>query len=167
MYSVARLCPDQAFLSLCHRPLVAVLCMLCKVNLNLNHCLFSELPSAFVRVRHIRAAAAAHPLEFKYRPLERPNLQYVSCQVQTRVWNDLPYTVFDTGKLDGFKGAVNRCCFPEFVCQFSVTQVLVGLRNQFINKSIFSTLACVAGFNNNKKNNNNNYSAYQDIRREM
>ena len=24
------------------------------------------------------------------------------------MWNDLPYTVFDTGTLDGFKGAVNR-----------------------------------------------------------
>ena len=24
------------------------------------------------------------------------------------MWNDLPYTVFDTGTLDRFKGAVNR-----------------------------------------------------------
>ena len=26
---------------------------------------------------------------------------------QVRMWNDLPYTVFDTGMLDWFKGAVN------------------------------------------------------------
>ena len=32
------------------------------------------------------------------------------CQV--RLWNDLPYTVFDTGTLDGFKGAVNRWLLP-------------------------------------------------------
>ena len=39
---------------------------------------------------------------------------------QTRVWNDqgIPYTVFDTGKLDEFKDAVNVGCFPEFIFQF-------------------------------------------------
>ena len=46
MHSVARLCPDQSFLSLCHRRNVVELSMLYKVNSNLNHCLFSELPSA-------------------------------------------------------------------------------------------------------------------------
>ena len=44
---------------------VAALCMLYKVNSNSNHCLFSELPPASVRVRHIRAFAAAHLLEFE------------------------------------------------------------------------------------------------------
>ena len=34
VYSVARLCPDQSFLSLCHRRHVAALCMLYKVNSN-------------------------------------------------------------------------------------------------------------------------------------
>ena len=34
-------------------------------NSKSNHCLFSELPSVSVRVRHTRAAAAAHLLEFK------------------------------------------------------------------------------------------------------
>ena len=65
VYSVARLCPDQSFLSLCHRRRVAGLCMLYKGNSNSNQCLFSELPSASTRVRHTRAAAAAHPLEFE------------------------------------------------------------------------------------------------------
>ena len=37
VYSVARLCPDQNFLSLCHRSRVAVLSMLYKVNSNSNH----------------------------------------------------------------------------------------------------------------------------------
>ena len=35
--------------------------------------------------------------------------QFARCFLpeQTRVWNDIPYTVFDTGTLNGFKGAVN------------------------------------------------------------
>ena len=64
-YSVARLCPDQTLLSLCHRRHVATLCMLYKVNSNSNNSLFSELPSASVRVRHTRAVAAVIPLEFE------------------------------------------------------------------------------------------------------
>ena len=65
VYSMARLCPDQNFLSLCHRRRVAGLIMLYKVSSNSNHCLFSELPSASTRVRYSRATAAAHPLEFE------------------------------------------------------------------------------------------------------
>ena len=54
------------------------------------------------------------------------------------MWNDLLYTVFDTGTLDEFLGAVNRWCFPEFCfLQFCVAQVLVGLRKQFINNIVF------------------------------
>ena len=51
-YSVARLCHDQSLLLLCHRRHVAALCMSYKVNSNSNHCVFSELLSASVRVRH-------------------------------------------------------------------------------------------------------------------
>ena len=40
-------------------------------------------------------------------------------------------------------------CFSEFVFQFSVAQVLVGLRKQFINNFVFRTWACAAGFNHN------------------
>ena len=85
MYSVGRLCPDQTFLSLCHRRHAAALCMLYKVNSNSNHCLFSELPTASVRVRHteLQLQAAAHPLELEVsrcNRVERPNLQGVSCR---------------------------------------------------------------------------------------
>ena len=104
-YSVAGVCLDQTFLSLCHRRHVAALCMLYKVNSNSNHCLFSELPSASGRVRHIRAAAAAYSSEFEVIIIS----QFARCflPAQNRVWNDLSYTVFDTRTLDGFKGAVN------------------------------------------------------------
>ena len=46
VYSVARLCPDQSFLSLCHLRRVVGLIILDKVNSDSNHCLFSDLPSA-------------------------------------------------------------------------------------------------------------------------
>ena len=52
VYSVARLCPDQSFLSLCHRRHVAGLSMLYKVDENSNYCLFNELPSSSSKVRH-------------------------------------------------------------------------------------------------------------------
>ena len=51
VYSVARLCPDQCFLSLSYRRRVAGLSILYKVNSNSNHSLFNELPSASTRVR--------------------------------------------------------------------------------------------------------------------
>ena len=51
---------------------------------------------------------------------------------------DLPHTVFDTGTLDGIKGAVYIWFFPELsFLQFSVAQVLVWLRKQFINNFVF------------------------------
>ena len=66
------------------------------------------------------------------------------------MWNDIPYTVFDTGTLDEFKGAVTVECFPELCfLQFSVVQVLVGLQKQLIKNVVFPTWACAAGFNNN------------------
>ena len=106
MYSVARLCPDQSFLSLCHQRRVTVLSMLYKVNSNSNYCLFSDLPYTSTRVQRIRAAAAAHPLGFEASRCRTSQL------VQVRMWNDLLYTVIDTGKLNRFNGAINRRLFP-------------------------------------------------------
>ena len=42
--------------------------------------------------------------------------------------------------LDGLKGAVIVGCFRECVFQFSVAQVLAGLRKQFINNFVFPTI---------------------------
>ena len=45
-------------------------------------------------------------------------------------------------------------CFPELCFHlFSVAQVLVGLRTQFINNFVLPAWACAAGFNNNNNNN--------------
>ena len=150
--SMVRLCPDQCFL-LCHRRRVAGLSMLYKVNSNSNHCLFSELLSASTRVRHTRAAAAVNPLEVEVS--RYITSQFARCLVlaQVRMWNYLPHTVFDTGTQDRFWAAVTVGCIPELCLQFSVAQVLMGLREQFINNFIFPTFACAAGFNNNNNNN--------------
>ena len=55
--------------------------MLYKANSNSNHSLFSELPSASVRVQHSHAVAEAYPLEFEVQcqGVEHPNFQGVSC----------------------------------------------------------------------------------------
>ena len=113
VYTVARHCLDHTFLSLCHRRHVVVeLCLLYKVNLNSNHCLFSELPSASVRVRHIRATAAAHPLELEVSRCRTSQFQRCVLPDQVCMWNDLPYTVFDTRKLHRFTYAVSSWLLP-------------------------------------------------------
>ena len=115
MYSVARLCPDQSFLSLCHRRHVAGLCMFYKVISDSNHCLFSELPSASNRVRLIRAAATAHPLEFEVSRCRTSQFTRCFLPALVRMSNDPPYTVFDTGTSVGFRGAVNRWLLSRVV----------------------------------------------------
>ena len=47
--------------------------------------------------------------------------QFVSCflPAQVRMWNDLPYTVFDTVMFDGFNEAVNRWLLPKVAVFFS------------------------------------------------
>ena len=117
--------PDQAFFSLCHRRHVAALSIFYKVNPNSNHCLFSELPSASVRIRHALAAAPAHPLEDEVALWGTSQFARCFLPAQIRVWNDLPFTVFDTGMLDGFREQSIVRCFPEFVFQFSILPVLV------------------------------------------
>ena len=55
----------------------------------------------------IQAAAAAHPLEFEVSRCRASQFARSFLPAQVRLWNDLPYTVFNTGTLDGFKGSVN------------------------------------------------------------
>ena len=114
--------------------------------------------SASIRVRHSRAAA----LEFELSRCRTSQFSWSSMPDQVRMRNDLPYTVFDTGTLDGFKGAVNHWLLPWFVFSFSVAQVLVGFQKKFINNFVFPTWACAAGFNNN-----NNYYYYDRQRAEL
>ena len=112
VYLVARLCPEQSFLSLCHRRRVAGLSMLCKANSNSNHCLFSELPSATTIVRNTRATVAAHPVEFEISICRTSQFSRSFLPTQVRMWNDLPFAVFDTDSPDGLKSAVNGWLLP-------------------------------------------------------
>ena len=70
------------------------------------------------------------------------------------MWNDFPYTVIDARTLDRFKGAVNLWLLPGVVFSFSVAQVLVGLRKQFINNFGFPTCSCAAVINSKMSNLN-------------
>ena len=145
-YSEARLCPDQTFLSLCHRRHVAALCMLYKGNsLNSLYCFCSDLPSTALRVRHNRAVAAAHPLELKYQGVEHPNLQGVSCRPRLVCGMICLTPCLTPDRWMGLRELSIVGCFPEFVFHFSVVQVLVWLRKQFLNNLVFPTLACAAG----------------------
>ena len=56
----------------------------------------------------IRAAAAAHLLEFEVSRCRTSQFAKCFLPAQARMLNNLPYTVFDTGTLDVFKGAINR-----------------------------------------------------------
>ena len=78
-----------------------------KVNSNSNHCLFGVLPSSSSRVQKTRAAAAAHPLEFEVSRCRTSPFARSFQQAQVRMWSDHPYSVLDTGMLDGFQGEVN------------------------------------------------------------
>ena len=91
---------------------MAGLSMLYKVNSSSNHCLFSELQSVSTRIRHARAAAGAHPLEFEVSRCRTHQFARCFLPAHVRMWNDFSYTVFDNGTLDGFKGAVNRWVSP-------------------------------------------------------
>ena len=60
-------------------------------------------------------AATAHPLEFEVSRCRTSQFARSFLPALTRVWNHLPYAVFDSGTLDGFKGAVNRWFLPRVV----------------------------------------------------
>ena len=108
--------PDQTFLSLCHRR---------HVNSNTNHCLFSEIPSDSVRVRHTRAAAAAHPVEFEVSRCRTSQFATCFLPAQTRVQTFFALCLTPE-RLMGLREHSIVGCFPEFVFQFSVVQVLYG-----------------------------------------
>ena len=123
--------------------------MLNKANSNSNQVLSAQR-YAFTGVRHTRAAAAAHPLEFEVSRYRTSKFTRCFLPAHFRMWNDLSYHVFGTWMLDGFKVQSTIGCFPKLCfLQFSVAQVLVGFPKQLRNNFIFPTCSCAAGFNNN------------------
>ena len=67
--------------------------------------------------------------------------QFARCYLpaQVRMWNELPYTLCLTPECwMGSRVQSTFCCFPELCfLQYSVEQVLMGLRKQFINHFVF------------------------------
>ena len=58
--------------------------------------------------------------------------------------------MFDTGTLDGFLGSSQSLVASlSLFFSFSVVQVLVGLRKQFMSNFVFITYACAADCYNN------------------
>ena len=124
--------------------------------------------SCRTRIWHYRAAAVAHPLEFEVSRCRRSQFARCFLPAQVRMWNDHPYTDFDTGTLVEFEEAVNHWLTGKVArtviriskgvpwvvfFHFFVVQVFVGLRKQFTNNFVIPTWACAADFNNNNGNN--------------
>ena len=150
---MARLCPDQSFLSLCYRRHVAGLCMLYKVNSNSHQWLFSELPSASTSV-HYRAAAAAHPLEFEVSRCRTS--QFPRCLLPAKFVCGMTFSTqcLAPERWMGLREQSTVDCFHTCFFQFhrhKPPHRHVGLRKKFINHFVFPTSACAADFiyNNN------------------
>ena len=75
--------------------------------------------SAFTRVRHARAAAAAHPLEFEVSRYRTFKFARGFLPAQVLMWNDLPYTVFDTMQWMGLIVQATVGWFQELCFFFS------------------------------------------------
>ena len=112
-----RLCADQSFLSLCHRRHSAGLCMLYKVNLNLNHC-FVQWASIGIYTRVQHGERLIH-WSLKYEGLERRNLQGVSYLPRFVSGMTFPTLCLTPKRRMGLRGQSTVGCFPEF-CVFSV-----------------------------------------------
>ena len=75
------------------------------------------------------------------------------------IWNRqsaIPTLCLTPERLVGLRAQSIMVASLRYVFQFSVAQMSLGLRKQFINNFIFPTWACDAGFNNNNNNNNSN-----------
>ena len=90
----------------------------------------------------------------KYQGVERPDLLGLSCRLRFDCGMTFPSLCLTLEHWMGSRVQSIVGCFPElYFLQFSVVQVLVGLRKKFIINFTFSTSACAASFNNNNNNN--------------
>ena len=142
--------PYQSFLILCHWRNVSGLCMFYKVNYNSNDSFFSYcllLPEFYITDRRPQLIHWS----LKYQCVGRSNLQAVSCQLWFECGMTFPTLCSTTERWMGLREQSTVGCFPESCfLQFSVAQVLVGLRKQLIN-NMFSPWFCVINNNNNNK----------------
>ena len=91
--------------------LLGLVCCTRLVQTIITVCAASSI-CACTRVRHSRAATAAYPLDLEVSRCRKSQFARCFMPAQIRMWIDLPYTVFYTGTLDGFKGTVNYWLRP-------------------------------------------------------
>ena len=141
-YLVTRLCPDQSFLSLCHRRRMAGLNLINVCSASFHRLLLElNIPKLWPLDIH---------WSLKNQEVERPNLLGLSSRLRFDCGMTFPTLHLIRERWMGSRVQSTVGCFPELCfLQFSVVQVLVGLRKQFINNFVFPTLVYAAGFNNN------------------
>ena len=99
--------------------------------------------------------AGAHPLKFEVTRCRTSQFARCFLPAQVRMWNDFPTLCLTPERWMGSRVQSTVGCYHELCfLQFSMAQVLVGLRNQFMDNFVFHTWACAAGFYNNNNNNN-------------
>ena len=113
-----------------------------------SHKWWETLKGLIFGVSSTRAVATVDPLESEVSQCRKSQFARCFLKAQVRMWNDLPYIVFDTRILDMFKGAVNCWLLPWvlFSSVFCSSGACVIVKAIY-NNSIFPT--CAAGFNNN------------------
>ena len=95
----------------------------------------------------------------RHQGVERSNLKGVSCRPRFECGMTFPTLCLTPDRWMGSRVQSTVGCFRESCfLQFSVAQVLVWLRKQFMNNFVFPARVCAAGFNNN--NNNNRMNLY-------
>ena len=147
VYSVARLFPDQSFMSLCHRRRVAGLSKLYKVKRTLiTVCSASfHLLVLVFNIFELRPQLIHWCL--KYHGVEPPNLPGLSYQARFECGMTFPTLCLTPGRCMGSRVESTGGCFPELCfLQISVALVLVGLRKQFMNNFVFPTWASAAAW---------------------
>ena len=123
---------DVVWLGLvCCKRLIRTLITVCSASV---HLLLLEIDILGQRVYRTRAAAAQ--IEVSMSRTSQFARSFLMAQV--RLWNDLPYTVFHTGTLDRFKGAVNSWLFSSYFSGAGACEI-----SKAINKKLrFSHLCC-------------------------
>ena len=113
VYSVARLCPYHSFLSLCHDVVwLGLVCCTRLIRTLITGCASFHLPLLEFDILELRPQLIRWSLKYQ---VGKSQFARLFLPAQVRIWNDLPYAVFDTGTLEGFKAAVNRWLLPWVV----------------------------------------------------
>ena len=143
VYSVAKLCPDQSFLSMCHRLRVAKPSMLYKLIPTLITVCSASFHLLLLKFNILTLRSQLIHWNLKYQGVERPNLAGLCFRLRFDCGMSFPTMCLIQERWMGSRVQSTIGCFPDLCfLLFSVAQVLVLLRNKFINNLFFPTWAC-------------------------